>query len=301
MVEIRLMRYFIAVAEELSFTRAAKRLHMAVPPLSVQIRRLEQEIGAQLLTRDGRKIALTAAGEVFLHEARRTLAQVHRTITLTRRVAGGDTGSLEIGYNAVAEFGLLPQIIDAFREKWPKVHLALHGMRTPDQLEALRRDELDIGFICPPAFVEDLDMQLLQKQPFIAVLPADHRLVTLPVISFQDLSGEPLIMYSRGIDTDAAQQIEKAFAASAAVMSVSFEVDTATAMVEFVARGSGCSLMPEYVRRFQRKDVVCKPLGPPPIVRALAIAKKKETDGLTDTFFRFAPEIAANPQSGSVS
>jgi DNA-binding transcriptional LysR family regulator len=296
MVEIRLMRYFIAVAEELSFTRAAERLHMAVPPLSVQIRRLEQEIGVQLLTRDGRKIALTAAGQVFLHEAHRTLAQVHRTITLTRRVAGGDTGSLEIGYNAVAEFGMLPQIIKAFRQKWPKVHLTLHGMRTPDQLEALRRDELDIGFICPPLFAEELDMQLLQKQPFIAVLPAKHRLATLPSVSFGDLSGEPLIMYSRGLDPDASQQIEKAFAASAAVMSVAFEVDTPTAMVEFVARGSACCLMPEYVRRFQRDDVVCKPLGPPPIVRTLAIAKKKGADGFSDTFFRFAPEIASDLQ-----
>jgi DNA-binding transcriptional LysR family regulator len=245
MVEFRLMRYFIAVAEELSFTRAAQRLHMAVPPLSVQIRRLEQEIGAQLLTRDARKIALTAAGQVFLHEARRTLAQVHRTVTLTRHVAGGDTGSLEIGYNAVAEFGMLTQIIKAFRQKWPKVHLTLHGMRTPDQLEALRHDELDVGFICPPLFAEDLDMQLLQKQPFVAVLPENHRLAAAPGISFEDLSAEPLIMYSRGLDTDAFQQIEKAFAASGAIMNVAFEVDTSTAMVEFVARGSGCCLMTE--------------------------------------------------------
>src|SRR6185437_10938925 len=142
MVEFRLMRYFIAVAEELSFTRAAERLHMAVPPLSVQIRRLEDQIGAQLMTRDGRRIALTPAGQVFLQEARRTLAQVQRTITLTRRVAGGALGHLAIGYNAVAEFGVFPQIIQAFRQKWPKVHLTLYGLRTPDQLEALRRDEL---------------------------------------------------------------------------------------------------------------------------------------------------------------
>jgi LysR family transcriptional regulator, hca operon transcriptional activator len=287
-VELRHLRYFVAVAEELNFRRAAARLHIAPPPLSVQIRHLEREIGADLLSRQGRNVSLTEAGRVFLEQARQTLAHAKRAVALARQTANGETGHLSIGYNTVAEFGVFPKIIPAFKSRWPNVHLTFHGRRTPEQFAALSRDELDLGFVCPPPPTDAFDMQDLTKQPFVVVLSVDHPLASAPIVSFDILSKEPLILYSRLLDPETFHEIEQHFMRAAAVMNVAYEFETSLSMINFVAAGNGCCIVPDYASNFRQHGIVCKPLGPPSIVRTLAIAKKKGRGGLAESFYRFA-------------
>jgi DNA-binding transcriptional LysR family regulator len=287
-MELRHLRYFVAVAEELNLTRAAARLHIAPPPLSVQIRKLEIEIGADLLSREGRGIALTEAGRVFLEQARQTLAHVNRSVTLARRAANGEIGHLAIGYNTVAEFGVFPQVIPAFRRRWPNVRLTFHSVRTPQQLEALSSDELDVGFVCPPIATDPFDIQELTREPFVAVVPVGHPLADAPEISFDALSEEPLILCSRTLDPDSYNQIEQHFTRAGAVLNVAYELETSLSMINFVAMGNGCCIVPDYIRHIHRDGVVYKPLGPPRILRALAIIKRKGRGGLAESFYRFA-------------
>lgn len=288
-MELRHLRYFVAVAEELSFRRAAARLHIAPPPLSIQIRQLEEEVGADLLSRTGRGLCLTEAGRVFLEQARQTLVQASRAVSLARQTAQGATGGhLAIGYNAVAESGVLPAIVRAFRERWPKVELTLRALRTPNQFEALSRGELDLGFLCPPPPTDAFDLQDLTKQPFVVGLSSDHPLAAAPAVSFADLSGEPLVLYSRELDPDSFRQIEEHFRCANAVMHVAYELESSHSMINFVAAGNGCCIVPEYVRGFRPGEVVCKPLGPSDIVRTLAIAKTKGREGLVESFYGFA-------------
>jgi DNA-binding transcriptional LysR family regulator len=296
-MEMRRLRYFVAVAEVLSYKKAAARVHIAVPPLIVQIRKLQTEIGVKLLYREGRGLALTDAGRVFLQQAREILAQAKRSITLARQAAEGAVGHLAIGYNTVAEYGVLPRIVRAFRSQWPNVHLTFHSRRTPQQFEALSRDELDVGFVCPPVPADNLDLQELSRQPFIAVVPEHHRLASASRICFEDLSAEPLILGSRALDPDSFHQIQQQFVRTGAVMNVVLELETASAMINFVEQVSGCCIVPDYARIFCPAGLVCKPLGPPSILRTLAIVKKKNRGALTEAFYRFAVETFCTPEA----
>ena len=192
-MELRHLRYFIVLAEEMSFTRGAERLHIAQPALSIQIKNLEAEIGAILISREGRKIQLTAAGEVFLQQAREMLRYADRSIARTQQAANGEIGDLSIGHNGVAELLLFPRIVPSFRKKWSNIHLAFHNLRTREQVEKLRRDELDLAFVWLPVSNEEFDVKKLMDVPLVAALPERHRLAKAPALSIKDLSGEPSI------------------------------------------------------------------------------------------------------------
>src|SRR5882724_2324446 len=159
-MELRHLRYFVAVAETLNLRRAAQRLCISAPPLTVQIRDLEAEIGTALLARKskGRRLELTDAGQVFLEQARQMLAQAGQSVTLARRAATGEIGQLTIGYNMVAALGVLPRILPALNTKWPGVRITWHSLNTPQQVEALSREELDLGFLCPPVPADTFEL-----------------------------------------------------------------------------------------------------------------------------------------------
>ena len=287
-MELRHLRYFIAVAEELNFTRAAARLHIAQPPLSVQIKKLEAEIGAHLFLRKGRNIALTEAGRVFLDEARGTLAQADKGVALARRAAKGEVGHLTIGYNTVAEFKVFPKIIPAFRKQWPDVHLSFREFEIGQQLDALRRNEVDVGFVWLPFPDDEFDVQELIKASLIAVLPTSHPLSRAATVSVKNLSSQPLILFSRALDPRTPHQIEELFLRAGAVLNVVLELDSLLSMINFVAIGTGCALLPDYLRSISREGLVHKNLRGPNLSNTMAIVKKKEHEGLIDTFYRFA-------------
>lgn len=303
-MELRHVRYFVAVAETLNLRKAAERLHISPPPLTVQIRDLEAEIGTELLARKskGQRLELTDAGRVFLEHARRMLALADESVISARRAASGSLGRLCIGYNPVAELSVLPRLVPALTTRWPGVEIVWHSMKTPQQVEALARGKLDLGFICPPVPEDGFDLQPLAQQPFIAVLPANHRLASATIIAWRALSEEPLILYSSALDPHSFSQIEQRFIQAGAVMRVVCELESSLSMIAVVAAGAGSCIVPEYVRNFCGEGVVCKPLAPPNILRTLAVAKKRGREGLADSFYHFVVDnLAPSPDTGAWS
>lgn len=290
LVELRHLRYFVAVAEEMNLTRAAARLHIAPPPLSVQIRNLEAEIGTALFLRHGRSLKLTEAGGVFLEQARKILADADQGISMARRAANGEIGHLSCGFIMAAEFRALPRVVPAFRAKWPQVHLDLHSFRTAQQLERLRRDELDLGFVWLPVPTDEFDVHELTHEPLVAVLPTGHRLASMPSLSIEDLSHEPLVLFSRTLLPKTFHRIEQSFDNAGAVMNVVYELETLLSVLNFVAMGTGCGLVVDYARHVRRDGIEYKPIMPSTVVKTLAIIKKRGRGGLADSFYRFTAE-----------
>jgi len=289
-MELRHLRYFLAVVEDLNFTRSAERLHITQPSLWLQMRKLEVEVGVALIVREGRGIKLTEAGKVFAQEAQKMLAGAARGIALAQQAAKGEIGHLSIGHSAGAEFRVFPKIVPQFKRKWPHVHLTFHELKFPQQLKGLREDDLDLGFVLLPTPTDEFDVQQLTTEPLVAVLSADHRLASVSTVSIKDLSTEPLILPPRVADPETYHLIEQLFVRAGAVMNVAYELETLLSVINFTAMGAGCSLLPDYARRIHVDGIVYKPFRPSNVVKTLAIIKKKGRGGLAESFYRFTVE-----------
>jgi DNA-binding transcriptional LysR family regulator len=298
-MDLRHLRYFVTVAEELNVTRAAARLHIAQPSLSVRIHKLEQEIGADLFDRVGRNIRLTQAGRLFLEQARKVLADADRGVALARQAANGETGQLSIGYNAPAGFKVFPRIVPAFRRRWPNIHLTFHSLVSLQQLDGLRRDELDLGFVWLPIPTDEFEIRELLREPLVAVLPVDHRLASAPAVRIADLSDEPMILPARALHPDTYRQLEQTFASAGAVLNVAYQLENSLSMINFVAMGIGCSLLPAYARSIRHDGVIYRPLVEPnPLSNTLAVIKKKERSDLAETFVQFTLDNLSGREAG---
>ncbi|WP_049314802.1 LysR family transcriptional regulator, partial [Pseudomonas aeruginosa] len=197
MADLRQFRQFVAVAEELSFRRAAERLHMAQPPLTTAIRRLEEEVGASLLERDNRIHRLTPAGRAFLDEARRTLAQAERTLAAARSAASGRS-TLRLAFVDSTINILLPRILQAFRQQHGALDFQLQEDTTAGQLEALREDRIDAGLIVLPVDRQPgLYTHLLVDGDMRVALPEGHRLARHARLRLEQLAGEPWLLFPR--------------------------------------------------------------------------------------------------------
>lgn len=196
-MELRHLRYFIAVAEELHFGRAAARLHITQPSLSIQIRDLERAVGVPLLARTGRRVQLTEAGRVFLDGARLVLAQVETAIQDARRAYRGEIGHLALGFVGSAAYRVLPHLLRTFRAARPDVTLRLSSMTTKEQLAALSERQIDLGLLRLPVENAGLAWYVVAREPLMAVLPARHPLATQAQIPLEALASEPFILYPR--------------------------------------------------------------------------------------------------------
>jgi DNA-binding transcriptional LysR family regulator len=193
MPELRHLRYFIAVAEELNFSRAAKRLHMAQPPLSVAIRKLEEEIGATLFERSTHEVTLTEAGRALLDGARRTVAEADVAVYAAKRAAGGDVGSLRVGYNWSARFETLPALGQAFKHARPEVELLTEEMRPNRMSAALREGAIDVAVALYPNVVGELSYRTIRRERIVAVLAESHPLARAQTIPLAALADEFLL------------------------------------------------------------------------------------------------------------
>jgi DNA-binding transcriptional LysR family regulator len=191
--ELRHLRYFIAVAEELNFSHAAKRLRMAQPPLSVAIRQLEQEIGASLFIRSSREVKLTEAGHVFLDGARRTLAEAEAAVTAAQRAGAGEVGTLRVGYNWSARFDTLPRLGQAFKQHRPEVELSTEEMRPNRMSAALRSGTIDVALALYPEISGELSYQTIRRERVVAVLSSTHPLAHEEAIALDALADEFLL------------------------------------------------------------------------------------------------------------
>lgn len=191
------MRYFVAVAEELHFGRAAKRVHVVQPALSQQISRLEEELGVRLLKGTKRKVELTEAGQVFLERARDTLAQAETAAEDARRAALGQTGRWVLAFVGLATYSVLPDILSAYRKSYPGVELVLHELTSMEQIKRLREGAIQAGFVRPPVDDESLCSETVEREPVVVILPEGHPLADRDAVRLEDLASEPFVMVPR--------------------------------------------------------------------------------------------------------
>jgi DNA-binding transcriptional LysR family regulator len=261
--ELWQLRYFMAVAERLHFGRAAASLHISQPPLSRAIRALEERLGVVLFARSRRRVALTPEGERLREEARRITAQLERLVIELRAMAAGEEGRLRIGFVSLADFGVLPVLLRAYKAARPKVRLALREMLSPEQAAALSAGELDFGLLLPPVTgAETLDHVVVQRERFVAALPAHHRLARARgKLAIRALAGEPFVMVPRDIAPGLYDIVAGLAAKAGFALNVAQEAIQMQTVVSLVSSGLGVAVVPGTLANLGRKNVVYRPLA----------------------------------------
>ncbi|MDC7785576.1 LysR family transcriptional regulator [Rhodoplanes sp. TEM] len=296
MIELRQFRQFVAVAEELSFRRAAERLHMAQPPLTASIRKLETELGTTLLERTNRVERLTPAGRVFLEEARRALAQAERAIRDARRAGEGLIGSLRLTFVASSAHSLLPQLIRSFRARHAEVALDLQEASTAQQVQALQMDRADLGLVVLPlADPHGLTVVPLVRDSLVVALPGGHHLARRRKVALAELSREPWIRFPARYGPGLHSRITAACAAAGFVPQVVQEALQMETIVGLVAAGLGVAVVSPAAADRERHDIGFRPLVGPgtPIGYDIALAYPRATP-VVEAFVALARSAAAD-------
>lgn len=269
-MELRHLRYFVAVAEERHFGRAADRLRMAQPPLSQQIKQLEEQLGTLLLARTTRKVELTPAGELLLERGRRILEELESLESDVAQVGSGVKGILRIGFTGSATYRLMPRVVREAKEQLPGLQLKVRGeMLTPQLISGLEEHALDVGVLRPPVDSDRLELRPLERDELIAALPHDHPLAAEERLSLQQLAGEQFISYPR--DSVVYRIFMEACRKAGFAPSVVQEARETSTLLSFVAAGTGVALIPAATRTFSLAGTVFRPLADPPAVE-LAVA-----------------------------
>ena len=275
-MEFRHLRYFVAVAEELHFGRAAKRLRIAQPPLSLQIRRLEEEIGVQLFYRTKRRVLLTDAGRAFLQEARRTLAQMQRGVHVAQQTGRGEMGALSMGFINAAIYSILPEILRIFRARFPQVALALHELTTEEQVVDLLEGRVDVGFVRPPIREDTLNSMVVLREPFVVALPETHPLAEQAEIPLKELADAAFLMATRHHGPSLYDQIIGLCQKAGFTPRVVQEADRMQTIVGLVAAEIGVALVPGSMQHLRRAGVVYRPIMQSDSTLEIAVAWRKE-------------------------
>ncbi|MEE1895930.1 LysR family transcriptional regulator [Metapseudomonas otitidis] len=261
-MELRHLRYFIAVADELHFGRAAELLGISQPPLSQQIQALEEELGARLFERTNRRVALTEAGRLFLDEARQILAQVDQAAEVARRAQRGELGQLKLGFTSSAPFtSVIPGAILRFRQAFPEVQLELHELNSREVADALLNGRIQVGLIRPLPLPESLLAVELFREPLVAVLPAQHRLAGESAgLHLAELAAEPFVYFPRNAGTGLYDQVIALAHEAGFSLRITQESHSALTLIGLVAAGLGVSVLPASFTRMHFDGVVYRPL-----------------------------------------
>jgi DNA-binding transcriptional LysR family regulator len=262
-LELRRLRYFVAVAEELHFGRAARRLNISQPPLSVQIRTLERELGTPLFLRSQRRVSLTEPGRVLLEEARRLSGQAEAAVVHTRRAARGEFGHLSIGFVSTVDYSILPPLVRGFRVKHPEVALTLRELTGDRQQTLLLAGELDLGLSIAPAQTKDLVTRTVLREPLIAALPATHRLArTRGRIRTRDLEEDGFILFPRALAPGLYDRVIAVCQRAGFAPRLAQEAIQMQTILGLVAAGLGVALVPVCMAKLGRPDVRYRHLRP---------------------------------------
>lgn len=274
-MELRHLRYFVAVAEELNFTRAAQRLNTAQPSLSQQIQDLEREVGVALFVRTKRSVKLTAAGTAFLDEALLTLAQARRAIASARQAAQAGASTLVLGFGPAAEIKLFPSTLTSLRASFPKLRLEFRSMTTLKQREALLRNEIDLAFLRPPIHEPSLEAIPVLREQLVAVLPADHPLAGEGPLDFAELSGYPFIEISPVHSGNLFDLVRAAAHERGVQLNRIQQVVDVLTMLTLISLGEGYTFLPDYAESLVFRNVTTRRLTPPAIEADLLMAWRK--------------------------
>jgi len=297
-MEMRQLRYFVAVAEELHFGHAAARLNISQPPLSQQILKLEEELGVRLFLRNKHKVELTEAGQCLLGRAAQILREVEAAIRDAKRAEYGEIGQLEIGHSPSADLVVLPRIISKFKLARPDVGLRFNSMNSIAQVEALRLNSIQIGVVRLPMESGEHHVVPVFREPLVAVLPARHRLSARRSIRLADLATEPMVLFPRKNSPAYFDLIANICRRAGFVLDVAQECETIQTVISLVAMGAGVSLQPESVKQMKRRGVVFRSLQPPvPTVEVGVAYMPQNRSGAVAEFVAIARSI--HPGIGS--
>lgn len=259
-IELRHIRYFVAVAEELHFGRAAERLHLAQPPLSQQIRKLEEILGYALFIRTSRQVKLTSAGEMFLDRARSTLRKVAEDMEIARSAGRGELGFLTVGFIGSGMLTSLPAMLGEYRRRHPRLNLQLRESYTAGVVQALIEGTVDVGFLRDGGPTDGLEIETLFSEPFIAVLPRAHRLAKHKSFSAAQLRDEPFVFFSPTVGSRAHQKTVSICEEQGFRPQVVQEAPQWLTILRLVGAGLGVTVAPACVERIAAPDVVCRRL-----------------------------------------
>ncbi|MBD8492942.1 LysR family transcriptional regulator [Pseudomonas syringae] len=278
-MELRHLRYFIAVAEELHFGRAAQALGISQPPLSQQIQALEQELGARLFERTNRRVELSEAGRLFLDEARLVLAQVDKAADVARRAQLGEVGELKIGFTASAPFiSSIPKAIFNFRQAYPAVHLSLQEMISQDVVERLEHGRLHVGIMRPLPLPDTLLAIEILRDPLVAFLRADHPLVVRGEqgVYMAELALEPFVFFPRTYGSGLYAQVMGLARAAGYNPLVTQEAGEPMTIIGLVAAGLGVTILPASYQRVRIEGVAFRPLLDPGATSPIWLVQRKD-------------------------
>jgi DNA-binding transcriptional LysR family regulator len=259
-MELRQLRYFVAVAEELHFGRAARRLHISQPPLSQQIISLERELEVQLFLRTGRGVQLTTAGSRFLEHARGVLRQASQAVRSAQRASRGEIGELSIGFVGSLAFTYVPRVLQVFVRRYPDITLLLNEQTIAEQLDALQDGRLQVGLLRPPVAPPELDSETLLVEPFIVAIPSDHQLAALERVPVESLREQPLITVPGRFGLRYYSQVLGMFHRAGFDPTVVQEIRHLNAAIGLVSAGLGLTILPESLGVVRVPGVVYRPI-----------------------------------------
>lgn len=280
-MELRHLRYFIAVAEELHFGRAAEQLGISQPPLSQQIQAMEEELGVRLFERTNRRVALSEVGRLFLPEARQVLAQLEQAVAVARRAQRGELGELKVGFTSSAPFtSTIPRAIRAFRQACPEVHLDLRELSSRGVAEAVHEGRLQVGVLRPLApLPEELVALELFAEPLVVVLPVGHPLAGgADGVRLAELGEEPFVFFPRSFGTGLYDQLLELARAADFVPRIVQEASEAMTLIGLVATGLGVTVLPASFSRMRIDGVVCRTLLDPGATTAVWLVRRRDED-----------------------
>ncbi len=259
-MDLRQMRYFLTVAEERNFTRAAQRLHMAQPPLTRQIHALEADLGAELFVRTPKGVSLTEAGQALMDEVPNLLALAQRAKERALLASQGQSGRLDVGIFGSGVLDVIPRILARFHAERPEVHIVLHNLTKSEQIQALRERRITVGFnrLIPPE--DDLVVETVLREPLVVALPEAHPLCKKTSLRIPELSDQPLILYPNLPIAGLAQQVMQAFVREKAIVRVEQEVEDVLTAVALVAGGFGICVTTASSTSLRLPGVVYRPL-----------------------------------------
>ena len=261
LMELRQLRYFLVVADELHFGRAAERLHLTQPPLTVAIRRLEAELGVQLFDRTTRRVTLTPAGEAFRRRIQDVVTELDDAAGDVASVAAGLSGRIRVGFVSSASYSTIPEAIRVFRERRPRVELVLSPLTSGEQVEQLLDGELDLGVLRDPGEVPGLVLERVSTEALVAVVPEIHPLASREEIRPQDFQGEPMILFPYRLMPGFVARVLDLFDTAGVSPNVVQQTIHQETVLGLVAAGLGLSILPESVQRFQMPGVVTMPIA----------------------------------------
>ncbi|MEX3021121.1 LysR family transcriptional regulator [Kluyvera sp. STS39-E] len=261
-IELRHLRYFVAVAEELHFGRAAARLNISQPPLSQQIQILEQQVGARLFARTNRSVSLTEAGRQFLADSRQILLQVNEAAARASRLHHGETGELRIGFTSSAPFiKAVSDTLSTFRQHYPDVHIQTRETNTREQISPLTEGKLELGLMRNTELPDTLDWQVILREPLLAMIHRDNPLASQEAVSLVELGQQPFVFFDPHVGTGLYDDILGLMRRYGVTPTITQEVGEAMTIIGLVASGLGVSILPASFRRVQLQEMRWVPIA----------------------------------------